>query len=44
MVIRDLREGYLLVALAALLVVFVLVLPELAASIGAKAVEVATVS
>ena len=43
MVVRDLWEGYLLVALAALLVVLVRVLAKLAASIGAKAVEVATV-
>ena len=43
MVIRDLWEGYLLVALPALLVVLVLVLSKLAASIGAEAVEMATV-
>ena len=43
MVVRDLRKGYLLVALPALLVVLVLVLTKLAAPIGAKAVEVATV-
>lgn len=43
MVIGDLREGDLLIRLSALLVIFILVLAKLAASVGAKTVEMTRV-
>ena len=43
MVVRDFGEGYLFVALSALLVILVLILTELTASICAKTVKMAAV-